>query len=135
MSYLQPTTVSSLKKFMQDLREAGYKDTLVFHYYGSGDSGEVEPCVIDRTMQGTLDALGWRMDYCGQGYTYEYGRMVAQGDDHDKCLLTLVSELLPGGWEINEGSSGEVALDINDVKIIVRHNQNVMTTEYSEETF
>lgn len=137
MSFKQATTVSSLKKFMHDLRQVGCKDTMVFLYSGAGDSGDIEPPSIDRVMQGTLDALGWRMEYATGGYAYDQatGKYIHTNDDHDACLLTLVSELLPGGWEINEGSSGEVVIDIVADTITVKHNQNVMDVEYSEETY
>ena len=137
MSFKQATTVSSLKKFMHDLRQVGCKDTMVFLYSGAGDSGDIEPPSIDRVMQGTLDALGWRMEYATGGYGYDQatGSYIHSSDNHDVCVLTLVSEILPGGWEINEGSYGEVEMNIDTGEITVKTNQNIMTTEYSEETY
>ncbi|MBP72876.1 MAG: hypothetical protein CMA70_04750 [Euryarchaeota archaeon] len=45
---------------------------------------------------------------------------------------SLVITLLPGGWEINEGSSGEVVLDLSKEPplVEVQHGWNVISTEY-----
>lgn len=34
-------------------------------------------------------------------------------------------ELLPGGWEIDDGSYGEITVDMNDFKIRVEHNERI----------
>lgn len=137
MSFKQPNTVSSIKKMLEDLRKCGYTGTLKFDYNGSGDSGDIEPPHLEPDMQGSLDALGWRMEYATGGYGYDQatGSYIHSSDNHDVCVLTLVSEILPGGWEINEGSYGEVEMNIDTGEITVKTNQNIMTTEYSEETY
>ena len=43
-------------------------------------------------------------------------------------------QLLPSGWEINEGSQGHLIWDVVNNKVEVNHEWNVRTTEqeYSE---
>jgi hypothetical protein len=52
-------------------------------------------------------------------------------DDVDEALQDVACELLPGGWEINDGSFGELVLDVAGRKITRQHNWR--STEYDEE--
>ena len=60
------------------------------------------------------------------------------GKDIDAVLLLdaveeYVCSILPGGWEINEGSYGQVEIDIATFKSKVVHNERVLeeiTTEF-----
>ena len=136
MSFRQASTIPSLHRMLQQLKDKGYTGEMVFSYNGCGDSGDIEHPQIDSKLQGTLDALGWCMEYAKGGYTYTNNNSFVNNDpNHDRCVLSLVNELLPGGWEINEGSYGKVVLSIDKVEIKVMHNQNITTTEYSEEVY
>lgn len=130
--------VSVVKQMLVELRDAGFKGAIVIEYNGSGDSGDFYPPELgDRpALKGAIEALGYKFEYQPHGnwnhskQQYEYPEF-----DVKQCLLAILIRLLPGGWEINEGSSGEVVLDIIEATVTVKHNANVMTTEYSEETY
>ena len=34
-------------------------------------------------------------------------------------------EMLPGGWEINDGSYGEITVDMDSFKVRIEHNQRI----------
>jgi len=61
-----------------------------------------------------------------------------QGNDVDADFLhdaveEYVCSILPGGWEINEGSYGQVEIDVATCKSKVVHNERVLeeiTTEF-----
>ncbi len=44
-------------------------------------------------------------------------------------------ELLPGGWEIDCGSFGELVIDVPNRKLTREHNQRVEDSEYEEESY
>lgn len=124
---------------LADLRQAGHSGTFVFTYNGSGDSGEVDGPYfngkdIPSDVRGSLDALDYKFDYARSTWDSATNSYVYD-NDLKHSLLSFISNLLPPGWEINEGSYGDVLLDINSGNITVKHNQNITTTEYSEEVF
>jgi len=74
-----------------------------------------------------------------QEYNYK-----STGDD-DKYITkecTLVDKVtdcaydfLPGGWEINEGSFGDLKINTETAKATLEHNHRIQETEYMEEEF
>lgn len=66
-----------------------------FEYYGSGDSGCIENCHIEGS--GTMS------------------------QEEQEKLENLVYDLLPVGWEINEGSQGTITFDLETGSVSVDH--------------
>ena len=129
----QADTVSTLRTMLAELKAAGFTGTIQFHYNGCGDSGDIEEPVIDPKMLGALHGLGYAIEHSKSGYCYDANTGgFTRSTPSRECVLSCIGELLPGGWEINEGSSGTVHLDIDAGTIRVHHSENVMTTEESE---
>lgn len=51
------------------------------------------------------------------------------------ALENAIYYLLPGGFEINDGSYGEVTIDIQNKKIKLEHNERVIEVNSSEQNF
>ena len=129
----QADTVSTLRTMLAELKAAGFTGTIEFVYNGCGDSGDIEEPKIEPQMLGALHGLGYALDYSSSGYSYDDSSgAYTRSTPSRECVLSCIGELLPGGWEINEGSSGTVRLDIDTGTITVHHSENVMTTEESE---
>ena len=54
------------------------------------------------------------------------------GDKGEDMAFDALFQLLPGGWEINEGSQGHLIWDIANDKVEVNHEWNVRTTEHED---
>lgn len=133
------TAIAMLKQMLADLKSAGHSGTIEFTYNGSGDSGDMEGPyhngkAIPSNIQGSLDALDYKFEYANTTYDANTGKYVSNNNPKH-TLLDCINSLLPAGWEINEGSYGDVVLDIDTTAIAVKHNQNITTTEYSEEIY
>ena len=95
-----------------ELKKKGIKEVLV-DYSGYGDSGGIDGVV----------------------YSTEAGR--GSGDSpqvSEECreaVKAFVYTLLPGGFEINDGSQGSVTLDVERGRWVMRHGQNYTATEDS----
>jgi len=100
-------------------------------YDGCGDSGAVENIAYyanGQEYKGDLpkDKFASLFNYSGQ-------------ESHQIGLEEIIDEiccsLLPGGWEINEGSFGTFKIDINKKTVNLEHNQRYIEHETSEEVF
>lgn len=115
-------------------------------YDGSGDSGDLEidvmlhatPSEIDNAVNNTTQPSTVSGGVCRRRFKNWGADIVKQPN----ALLTAtiveefedaLFELLPGGWEINEGSYGEIHVDIASEQITVEHNERY--TEVRSETF
>ena len=87
-------------------------EKLRIDYDGYGDSGSVE----------TVTA------YAGE-------KEVQLEDEVQKALCDAGYDLLPVGWEINNGSYGVLVIDIASRQVTREHNWRIEATEYEEETF
>jgi len=96
-------------------------------YDGAGDSGDMESRTITDVHGNCADEY-----YAAavKGLNQELQKQLALEE-----LEKAVWELLPGGFEINEGSYGEVILDTAQQKISVHHNARIINTEYSEQEY
>jgi hypothetical protein len=79
-------------------------------YDGCGDSGTVD------------DPIGYRGD-----------EEIELPQDLSESLVSAAYNLLPGGWEINEGSSGELTLDIPQRSLRRNHAWRVLQEDREEE--
>jgi len=115
-----------MKDVLVQLRQAGFTGKFTMTYNGCGDSGDVYPPDYhdakgnpQPSLKGAIEALGVICDY-------------DSGDSTKISVYSVAGDVMPRGWEINEGSSGEIVFDIDTGTITVCHNENVTSTEYSE---
>ena len=110
----------------QCLRKGTDIKKIVIEYAGYGDSGDEIYGLIDNDNK------------------YEWGGLPGNGDDDCPELKTVLGDkgedmafdslfqLLPGGWEINEGSQGHLIWDIVSDKVEINHEWNVRSTEHED---
>ena len=130
----------SLKEVCATLFNAGI--TLIeVHYDGYGDSGQIEYVSLfkgDKCLKDEEVASLGLPTSTMQEYDHS-----AKGDRRYKTVeCTLVTKIedcaydfLPGGWEINEGSFGDLKINTETAKATLEHNYRIQETEYSEEEF
>ena len=131
----------SLKEVCSMLFNAGI--TLVeVHYDGYGDSGEIEYVLFFKGDKQLTDdevaSLG-----LPTSTTEEYNHNHKEGESLYKTVeCTLLKKVedcaydfLPGGWEINEGSFGDLKINTEKAKVTREHNFRIEETEYSEEDY
>jgi hypothetical protein len=98
----QGEAVAAIGNLLGPLREAGIANVWI-HYDGSGDSGAIERIEPQTIPEALQQAL----------------------EEH-------AYDLLPGGWEINEGSHGVITIDVNEGCLVVEHSWRVIETESSK---
>jgi len=84
-----------------------------------------------------------KIHYDGYGDSGSVERVTATAGEVEIELPEPLSEklaeaadcLLPFGWEINDGSFGELVIDVAARKVTREHNWRVEETEYEEEEF
>ena len=131
----------SLKEVCVTLFNAGITSVEV-HYDGYGDSGQIEDVLLfkgDKQLkEDEVASLGLPTSTI-QEYNYN-----AKNDENryvtKECTLVTKIEdcaydFLPGGWEINEGSFGDLKINTETAKATLEHNYRIQETEYSEEEF
>ena len=131
----------SLKEVCATLFNAGI--TLVeVHYDGYGDSGQIEYLLLFKGDKQLKDeevaSLGLPTSTI-QEYNY---KSTGDKDRYITKECTLVDKIedcaydfLPGGWEINEGSFGDLKINTETAKATLEHNHRIQETEYMEEEF
>ena len=131
----------SLKDVCAILFNAGI--TLVeVNYDGYGDSGSIEYVLFFKGDKQLKDeevaSLGLPTSTV---QTYNY-KSTGDKDRYITKECTLVDKIedcaydfLPGGWEINEGSFGDLKINTETAKATLEHNYRIQETEYSEEEF
>lgn len=139
-------SVENIKQFCKLL--SAYNVTRIEATYdGCGDSGDLDvinvithptPEQIDNSLQMTSNAaaittaekrIGWRVWM--SDVTNKPDALITK-DMCDEFLDELFA-LLPGGWEINDGSYGEIIVDVAEERINIEHNERY--TEVRSETF
>lgn len=98
---------------------------------------------FDHKMNWNQEWLHWGDEACNQ-YAMEFPNirtwhnMFEEGNKNPiKSLIQSVYSLLPGGWEINEGSNSVVSIKNNsagDLQMNVSYEQHVMSSETHEFT-
>jgi hypothetical protein len=121
-------SVARLKARCAPLARIGIQ-YIVWTYDGSGDSGDIENQSIYDTNNNEVSEEA-------------FFNLVAQLPENEQPLFTGerkmlddVYELLPSGYENNDGGYGEVHLDVEIKKVRVEHNQRYTDANYSEEEF
>jgi hypothetical protein len=109
----------------------------VVEYSGSGDSGCIDHTAV-YTGEDLIETGDWE-DFPSEGIgarawndeTYKWEETPLDPEknwlDFNVVFQEFCYTLLPGGWEINDGSSGTITLDIVENKTTLDH-----TTYYTE---
>lgn len=117
--------LEGLKKMRtQCLRKGTDIKRLVLEYSGSGDDGDEFFCWVDNENEHKWEG------YPGRGNCEKELKDVISGLDED-LIWDGLFQLIPGGWEINEGSQGYVVWDIKENEVKVHHERNVRAHEDS----
>ena len=144
------------KQHVHHIKELGVT-TVVVSYNGDGDSGAVETvsfwdkdgliCECDTYGSGRdknfpefTEKTYPNVQYMGRSaYTDpESGEWVTKDTWAGGSLVDLVAALvyclLPGGWEINEGSMGEVTIDLTEEPptVEISHGWHVTAVEHED---
>ena len=118
-----------------------------FYYDGSGDSGDFEvmnvvttqtPKQLDLSVQMTSNPGAVAADEKRTQWQKWVDEITTQKDalitkETADAFIDDIFGLLPGGWEINDGSYGDIVVDIAEEKVTVEHNERY--TEVRSETF
>lgn len=105
--------VASVKELAARLKPFGVTK-LVATYDGYGDSGDFEDVSLEPDTLNLEDVLG-------------------AANTSRQSVIDALWPLLPGGFEINEGSYGELVLDVETGKIHRTHNKRIETVETTED--
>lgn len=139
-------SVENIKQFCKLL--SAYNVARVELYYdGSGDSGDFEtiqvvtiptPTQIDLSTQLTSNPGAVTLsEKRTNGHTWAQDIAKKENalitvDAFDEFVSDVFS-LLPGGWEINDGSYGDIVVDVAEERVTIEHNERY--TEVRSETF
>jgi hypothetical protein len=89
-------------------------ELVIISFNGSGDSGDANverlSAVVDGMIEGMVSDLAIPVE---------------------EWLLNLAHDVLPSGWEINEGSDGTIEIDFRQGTIILTFNENIITQRTS----
>ena len=96
--------------------------SVVGKYDGYGDSGNFE------SVEAFAEPADRDDDFRG-------GDEIKLSPELTEQLKTHLFDFLPAGFEINEGSFGDLVLDVAERKVYLEHNQRVESSEYSEQSF
>lgn len=134
-------SVAHIKK-MCSLLEAGRIVEVFGEYDGSGDSGDMT--VTFYREQKPLELQGAVTPPSGQREALSEQKCREYLTSGEKPLMTKevfdgfmndLWRMLPGGWEINDGSYGEVFVDVEDRTIKVDHNERYTDVNSSTHTY
>lgn len=128
--------IKAVKEVLRRARDAGLVGEIRLCYDGCGDSGDMNfeefPEGFEKwASENGIDLQGW-----GGGRRWDDKKNAWVEVDQSKLyFLSMCSRIPPGGWEINEGSWGEVILNIDTGEIRDEHNARFESSEFSEHTF
>lgn len=142
--------VKTIKDFCALLRTFGSPIiTILAEYDGSGDSGDMD---VSAKIPAPQNVAPGNTVINGVQNTnnYVYRRFRQAFDDElkdpdmEKIGLTATRldevedamfSLLPGGWEINDGSFGEITIDVQTGEIEVTHNERYTEVNTSTQNY
>jgi hypothetical protein len=137
------TPIETLKEICPLFNALGVT-RVIASYDGSGDSGDFQELCFwfcDPVAQHDSEAMesstnGRRVYF--EDFKRQYATPVGTDAAPIISLEKLAEfsetlwDLLPGGWEINEGSFGEIEIDTLKGKIKHQHNERIMETNTTE---
>ena len=118
---------------------------VVTTYDGSGDSGDLSDtrfCFFDRYSENDHEAADSQTNGRYMYFDQFKNAHATPTPSNPKPLITpemldefydLLFRLLPGGWEINEGSYGDIEIDVAKSKIKLVHNERIVETNTSRQ--
>lgn len=109
----------------QCLRKGTDIKKIIIEYAGYGDSGDEIYAYADNNSK--YEWEGFPGSFSDDKNCPELKKIL--GDKGEDMAFDALFQLLPGGWEINEGSQGHLIWDIVNDKVEVNHEWNVRTTE------
>jgi hypothetical protein len=127
------------KAVLVDFMQRNKIEFVSIEFDGSGDSGQMEAVQIhpsdkDHVVDQYIPFIRFYQRYDGgQWNIIEELKQVAFQDAVDDFAYTLL-ENNHGGWEINDGSYGEIIIN-SDGSGKIEYNQRVMETEFEESSF
>ena len=128
--YLNISRRNEALKGMKKLREQCLRKgtdvkRIVIEYTGYGDSGDEMFAYAD--LKNKYEYEGYPGSFCDDENCPDLKKYL--GADFENMAFDALFQLVPGGWEINEGSQGHLIWDIVSNKVEVNHEWNVRTTE------
>jgi len=133
-----------IKEFCPLLAAIGVTRVLTT-YDNSGDSGDLSDtrfCFADRYTTHDSDAIDSNTNGRYMYFEQFKGMYAVPTGANPNPLITaeqldalyeLLFELLPGGWEINEGSYGDIEIDVLKSKVKLVHNERIVETNTSRQ--
>lgn len=111
------SVANKLKEYCKELYKHGWKE-IVVNYSGSGDSCD------------DFDAKIWNEED-----EFSLSDIKSPSSEFMKKVEDAIWDLLPSGFENNEGGSGEVKIDIETGKITVEHDQYYTESTHTSDTY
>ena len=129
--YLNISRRNEALKKMKQLRDQCLKKgtdikKIIIEYAGYGDSGDEMYAMVDNNNNYEWGGFPGN----DSGDCPELKKTL--GDKGEDIVFDALFQLVPGGWEINEGSQGYLIWDIANDKIEVNHEWNIRTTEHED---
>jgi hypothetical protein len=139
---MQPLTIyDAIKRFARNL-SAYNVEQITGDYDGSGDSGDMTVIFHVRIAAAQNPATGTRPGELKRYSEHSFLDFVKQqtptplfSDEDFSEFLDHIFALLPSGWEINDGSYGEINIDVVDNRITVAHNERYTDVRSSVDHF
>ncbi len=127
----KPITLDVLKEILPKLK--GKVDRIEMPFDGESDSGCIDSVTFIKGSQNVqldddLTFLKFKMKR-NQGWS---GKVIDLEESLEECLTEVGYSVLPGGWEINEGSFGTIIISVETGKVKLEFNQRLESSEYSE---
>ena len=135
----KPTAIEIIKAFCISLQDYGITDVTAT-YDGGGDSGDMDYSfhLVEHNPQiGNLDPRtnSWWHE---SGQIRELITSAGSGTIDPKLFddfLDALWALLPGGWEINDGSYGEISINVGERTVHVEHSERYTEVTTTERTY
>lgn len=126
-------SVTVYKQYLAALKEQGCSGEIIIRYYGHDDSGDFADAVFSNPqIESITQQLGYAWGYASCSYIDSDGFQV-ECDDYKKCLMTYARTIPPYGWEIDEGSIGNIVLNIDDGSVVLNHGYaNSLAVDYND---
>ena len=126
-------SVTVYKQYLAALKEQGCSGEIIIRYYGHDDSGDFADAVFSNPqIESITQQLGYAWGYASCSYIDSDGFQV-ECDDYKKCLMTYARNIPPYGWEIDEGSIGNIVLNIDGGSVVLNHGYaNSLAVDYND---
>lgn len=123
--------VSSLDVFCEVFSSLGFK-RVEAEFNGYGDSGNLEAIsliqdsgkIVSDNLDKFLSSKANKKNNALNQFSNNMKNIISEYKNLNNYLENFLCELLPGGFEINEGSYGTVEVDLKTGKIDIDQNYN-----------